>query len=301
MEQFKSGFVTIVGRPNVGKSTLINKMIGHKVSIVTNKAQTTRNNIRGILTEKDKYQIVFVDTPGIHTPKQDLDRIMNASALRSIKDVDLALFLVPADEIIGKNDRFILNELERQDIDKILVITKADSVKKDELFKKVLEWKELTNSFIDVVITSSVDDVNIDTLKELIVKHLPENDYQFYDDDVITDQPNRFAIREIIRENILLKAGQEIPHGVAIMVDELEETDQGMNIVATVIVERDSQKGIIIGRQGSKIKDIRYKSRKQIRELFKKEVNLELFVKVQKNWRNSPSLIKKLGYDKNKY
>ncbi|WP_027063194.1 GTPase Era [Mesoplasma seiffertii] len=300
-QEFKSGFVTIVGRPNVGKSTLLNKIIGAKVSIVTSKAQTTRNNIRGILTKKDEYQVVFVDTPGIHTSKKELDRFMNASALRSMKDVDLALFLVPADEAIGKNDMFILRELEKSEIDKILVITKADSVTKDKLFAKVLEWKELSDKFIDTIITSSVDNVNVDTLVNLIVKNLTENDYQFYDDDMVTDQPNRFAIREIIRENILMKAGQEIPHSVAIMIDELEENEEAMEITASIIVERKSQKGIIIGKQGSKISDIKYKSKKQIKELFEKDIHLELFVKVQENWRNSPSLIKKMGYDKNKY
>ncbi|WP_026389760.1 GTPase Era [[Acholeplasma] multilocale] len=300
-KKFKAGFVTIVGRPNVGKSTLLNKIIGHKISIVTNKAQTTRNNIRGILTKKDEYQMIFVDTPGIHTSKKELDRFMNASALRSMKDVDLALFLVPADELVGKNDLFILRELERSEIPKILVISKSDSVSKEELFKKVLEWKELSNGFIDTVITSSVKDVNIDTLIELIRKNLPETDYTFYDEDMITDQPNRFAIREIIRENILMKTGQEIPHSVAIMIDELIDEEDGMEITASIIVERSSQKGIIIGNQGTKIKDIKYKSKKQIKELFEKDVHLELFVKVQENWRNSPSLIKKMGYDKDKY
>lgn len=301
MNKFKSGFIAIVGRPNVGKSTLLNKMMGHKISIVTNKAQTTRNNIRGILTKKDEYQMIFVDTPGIHSSKNDLDRIMNASALKSMKDVDLILFLVPADEIIGKNDQFILKQLERKDVIKILVITKSDLVSKTKLLEKVLAWRELTQDFVETIIISSVENINVEILKDLIYKHLPENDYQFYDEDMITDQPNRFSIREIIRENILMKTGQEIPHSVAILIDQLDDNDDEMNIEATIIVERKSQKGIIIGSQGSKIKDIKYKSKKQISELFDKPVTLELFVKVQEDWRSSPSLIKKMGYDKDKY
>ncbi|ATZ17369.1 GTP-binding protein Era [Williamsoniiplasma luminosum] len=299
---FKSGFISIVGRPNVGKSTLINKMIGHKISIVTNKAQTTRNNIRGILTKKDEYQMIFIDTPGVHTSKKELDRFMNASALKSMKDVDIVIFLVPADETIGTNDKFILKQLEKQDVIKFLVITKSDLVSKNELFQKTQEWNEMVNNdFEEIIIISSTKDVNVDLLKDLILKHLPENDYQFYDEDMVTDQPNRFAIREIIRENILFKTGQEIPHSVAILIDELEEDESTINIVATIVVERESQKSIIIGQKGSKIKDIKYKSRKELKQLYEKNIELDLFIKVKENWRNSPSLIKMLGYDKNKY
>ncbi|PPE05200.1 GTPase Era [Williamsoniiplasma lucivorax] len=299
---FKSGFISVVGRPNVGKSTLVNKLIGHKISIVTNKAQTTRNNIRGILTKKDEYQMVFVDTPGIHTSKKELDRVMNASALKAIKDVDLVMFLVPADETIGVNDKFILSQLEKQDIVKFLIITKADLVSKAELFQKTQAWNELAgNTFAEIIIISSPQEINLEVLKNLILKHLPENGHRFYDDEMITDQPNRFAIREIIRENILLKAGQEVPHSVAILIDELEEDATTLSIVATIVVERETQKGIIIGQKGSKIKDIRYKSRKELKALYGKEIELELFIKVKENWRNSPSLIKQLGYDKNKY
>ncbi|ATZ18791.1 GTP-binding protein Era [Williamsoniiplasma somnilux] len=301
MANFKSGFVSIVGRPNVGKSTLLNKIMGHKISIVTSKAQTTRNNIKGILNKKDAYQIIFIDTPGVHNPKNDLDKVMNASALKSIKDVDLVLFLVPADEPIGKNDNFLLNELEKRDVPKILVITKADNVKKDKLLEKVIEWKSLSSNFKDVVITSSVENINIEKLKEIILDKLPESEHPYYPYETITDQPNRFLIREIIRENILLKTGQEIPHSVAILIDDLDDEENILNISASIIVERKSQKGIIIGKAGNKIKDIKYKSKKELQEIFGKKVNLEVFVKVQENWRNSPSLIKKLGYDKDKY
>ncbi|AJM71797.1 GTPase Era [Mycoplasma yeatsii] len=301
MNNFKSGFVSIIGRPNVGKSTLLNRIMKQKISIVTNKAQTTRNNIKGIYTKPNQYQIVFIDTPGVHTSKKQLDRFMNSSALKSTKDVDVLLFLAPADEVIGKNDMFLLKQIQNVETNKILVITKADSVSKEQLIQKASEWNTYQNQFDEIIITSSLENINIDKLLDLIVKYLPETNFQFYDDDTVTDQPERFTIREIIRESILLKTGQEVPHSVAILIDQLEKNEDEINIVATIVVERQSQKGIIIGKQGSKISDIRYKSKKQLQEIFEKPVNLELFVKVQENWRNSASLIKKMGYDKDKY
>ncbi|MCK8461739.1 GTPase Era [Mycoplasma capricolum subsp. capricolum] len=301
MNKFKSGFVSIIGRPNVGKSTLLNKLIGEKISIVTNKPQTTRNNIRGILTKKDKYQIVFIDTPGVHTTKKQLDKFLNTSALKSTKDVDVVLFLAPSDEVIGKNDLFLLKQIKNLDVFKILVITKADNVTKEQLILKANEWSAYQDQFNEIIITSSLTNLNIEKLLELIVNNLSDNDYQFYDDDILTDQSDRFMIKEIIRENILLKTGQEVPHSVAVLVEHLEQNETEMNISAAIIVERQSQKSIIIGKKGVKISDIRYKSKKQIQTLFKKHINLELFVKVQENWRNSPSLIKKMGYNKDQY
>ncbi|KEZ19000.1 GTPase Era [Mycoplasma capricolum subsp. capricolum] len=301
MNKFKSGFVSIIGRPNVGKSTLLNKLIGEKISIVTNKPQTTRNNIRGILTKKDQYQIVFIDTPGVHTTKKQLDKVLNTSALKSTKDVDVILFLAPSDEVIGKNDLFLLKQIKNLDVFKILVITKADNVTKEQLILKANEWSTYQDQFNEIIITSSLTNLNIEKLLELIVNNLSDNDYQFYDDDILTDQSDRFMIKEIIRENILLKTGQEVPHSVAVLVEHLEQNETEMNISAAIIVERQSQKSIIIGKKGVKISDIRYKSKKQIQTLFKKHINLELFVKVQENWRNSPSLIKKMGYNKDQY
>ncbi|KIM14141.1 GTPase Era [Mycoplasma capricolum] len=301
MNKFRSGFVSIIGRPNVGKSTLLNKLIGEKISIVTNKPQTTRNNIRGILTKKDQYQIVFIDTPGVHTTKKQLDKVLNTSALKSTKDVDVILFLAPSDEAIGKNDLFLLKQIKNLDVFKILVITKADNVTKEQLILKANEWSGYQDQFNEIIITSSLTNLNIEKLLELIVNNLSDNDYQFYDDDILTDQSDRFMIKEIIRENILLKTGQEVPHSVAVLVEHLEQNETEMNISAAIIVERQSQKSIIIGKKGVKISDIRYKSKKQIQALFKKHINLELFVKVQENWRNSPSLIKKMGYNKDQY
>ncbi|AGJ90835.1 GTPase Era [Mycoplasma putrefaciens] len=298
---FKSGFVVILGRPNVGKSTLLNQIMGHKISIVTNKAQTTRNNIRGVYTKPGAYQIVFVDTPGVHTTKKQLDRFLNSSALKTTKDVDLLLFLAPSNETIGKNDLFLLKQIQNLEIPKILVITKADLVNKEQLIVKATEWNAYQEFFDEIVITSSSQDLNLDKLLELIVKYLPQTNYQFYDQETITDQPERFMIREIIRENVLLKTGQEVPHSVAILIDQLEKYQTKVNIIASIVVERASQKAIMIGKQGSKIADIRYKSKKQIQQMYHQKVNLELFVKVQPNWTNSASLIKKMGYDKDKY
>lgn len=299
---FKSGFVAIVGRPNVGKSSLLNNLIGTKVSIVTNKAQTTRNNIRGILTEKDQYQMVFIDTPGVHNSKSELDRFMNSSAFKSLKEVDVILFLVPADEKIGKNDLLLFKEIQKKASPKFLVLTKSDLVSKTEMMAKLQEWNNLSNDqFTEILPISNFDKMNLETLKNLILNYLPENEFQFYDENTLTDQSNRFLIREIIRENILLKTGQEIPHSVAILIDVLEEKSDLIQIEAIIVVERNSQKGIIIGKQGKKIQDIKYKSKKQISNSLKKPVELDLFVKVKENWRRSASLVKKMGYDKNKY
>lgn len=299
---FKSGFVAIVGRPNVGKSSLLNNLIGTKVSIVTNKAQTTRNNIRGILTEKDQYQMVFIDTPGVHNSKSELDRFMNSSAFKSLKEVDVILFLVPADEKIGKNDLLLFKEIQKKVSPKFLVLTKSDLVSKTEMMAKLQEWNNLANDqFTEILPISNFDKMNLETLKNLILNYLPENEFQFYDENTLTDQSNRFLIREIIRENILIKTGQEIPHSVAILIDVLEEKSDLIQIEATIVVERNSQKGIIIGKQGKKIQDIKYKSKKQISTSLKKPVELDLFVKVKEKWRRSASLVKKMGYDKNKY
>lgn len=299
-KKFKSGFVSVIGRPNVGKSSLINELIGHKVSIVTNKPQTTRNNIRGILNVPGEYQIVFVDTPGFHTAKDGIDKLMNSSAFQSLKDTDIILFLAPVDEKIGKNDLYILEQLKKQtNIPQFLVLTKADLLPKEALIQKVTEWKKLFNPD-ETILISSTTRKNIDTLLELILRDLP-NDFAFFAPDQITDQPNRFYIKELIREQVLLKTGQEVPHSVAVLVDELEDDGELMQIRATIFVERDSQKGILIGKNGKKIQDIKYKVKKELVTIYQKKVELQLRVKVERDWKKSASLIKKMGYDKNKY
>lgn len=298
---FKVGFVSVVGRPNVGKSSLVNDLIGTKVSIVTNKAQTTRNNIRGILTKESEYQLVFMDTPGVHSPKKELDKVLNTTAFRSIKDSDVALFVVPANEKIGKNDLLILNDLLKKDVEKVLLISKIDLVSRTELEEKIAEWAEIAPSIKTVIPFAVENEATKNNLIKNLTNLVPESDYQFYPSDQQSDQSTRFLVKEILRENILFKTGQEVPHSVAILVDEFEQTSDSMNIAATIIVERQSQKGILLGHNGDKIKDIKYKTRKELKRLFNKKIHLEVFIKVQENWRNSPSLIKKMGYNKDKY
>ncbi|AXK51104.1 GTPase Era [Spiroplasma alleghenense] len=301
MEKIKSGFVSIVGRPNVGKSTLLNTFLNRKVSIVTNKAQTTRNNITGILNSKSEYQIVFVDTPGIHDHKHELGKFMNKSAMYSTKSADVILFLAPANEFIGENDNFILRALKEREVPVILVVTKKDLVDEKTLQNKISEWKEIDFKFTEIITISSTDSLNIDVLKNKIVDFLPETGIEYFPSDMFTDQPERFIVRETIREEILIQTEEEIPHSVAILIERFHEKSWIIKIMATIIVERDSQKGIIIGKGGSKIKAIGTAARIKLRSLFGKEFHLELFVKVEKKWRSSPSLIKKLGYDKDTY
>ncbi|AUB31829.1 GTPase Era [Spiroplasma floricola] len=300
MQKIKSGFISIIGRPNVGKSTLLNTLLEKKVSIVTNKAQTTRNRINGILTHSDA-QYIFVDTPGIHKAQHELGRFMNKVALSSTKGVDLILFLAPADEFIGDNDKFILNALKERDVPVFLVITKSDLVKSDRLETKVKEWKQQDFKFEKILTISSTMGNNLNELLNEIKSSLPETGIKFYPDDTFTDQPERFLIREIIREEILLQTEQEIPHSVAILIDKFEEKKDIIKVIASIICERQSQKGIIIGNKGDKIKSIGINSREKLEHLFDKKFYLELFVKTKEKWRQSASLIKQLGYDKDSY
>ncbi|AUM62799.1 GTPase Era [Spiroplasma monobiae] len=300
MEKIRSGFVSIIGRPNVGKSTLLNTLLKKKVSIVTDKAQTTRNRINGILTQDDA-QYIFVDTPGVHKAQHELGRFMNKVALSSTKGVDIILFLAPADEFIGDNDKFILNALKERDVPVFLVITKSDLVKTDRLETKIKEWKQQDFKFEKVLTISSTMGNNLQELLDEIKGKLPETGIKFYPDDTFTDQPERFLIREVIREEILLQTEQEIPHSVAILIDKFEEKKDIIKVIASIICERQSQKGIIIGNKGAKIKSIGIHSREKLEALFDKKFYLELFVKTKEKWRQSASLIKQLGYDKDSY
>ncbi|WP_025363302.1 GTPase Era [Spiroplasma culicicola] len=300
MENIKSGFIGIIGRPNVGKSTLLNTLLEKKVAIVTNKAQTTRNRINGILTKPD-CQYVFVDTPGVHKAQNELDRYMNKVALQATKGVDVILFLAPSDEYIGDNDRFILNSLKERDVPVFLIITKCDAVKPEILDQKIREWKQLEHDFLDVISISSTHNLNLDVLLEKIKEQLPETGFKFYPDEQYTDQPERFLIREVIREEILLQTEQEVPHSVAILIDKFEEKKDIIRVIASIVCERSSQKGIIIGNKGTKIKQIGIETRKKLEAIFSKQFYLELFVKTKEKWRQSASLIKQLGYDKDSY
>jgi GTP-binding protein Era len=300
MDKIKSGFVSLVGRPNTGKSTLMNTILGKDISIVTDKAQTTRNKINGIYN-KDNLQIVFVDTPGVHNVKNELDRFMNRTALQATKGTDLILFLAPANEHIGKNDLFILQNLKDREIEIVLLITKIDTVSKDELDAKIAEWKGVAKDIKKIIPISAVAGAGLNELMAEIAANIPETGYKFYPDEMSSDQPERFIVREIIREQILNLTSEEVPHSVAILIDEFKETKTLLRVTASIVMERESQKGIIIGAKGAMIKTIGIKAREKMESIFGSKVFLELFVRANKNWRQSASLIKRMGYDKDTY
>ncbi len=295
---FKSGFVSIVGRPNVGKSTLLNHILQTKLAITSATAQTTRNTIQGIYTD-DEAQIIFMDTPGIHKPQDGLGSFMNTNALNSIYGVDLVLFIAPADEKIGKGDRFIVERLKEADGPVYLVLNKIDLLSKDQLIEKLNEWKELFD-FKEIIPISAVEGDNIDHLITTIKNDLEEG-VMYYPKDHITDHPERFIMAEFIREKILYFTHEEIPHSVAIVIEKMEEDDNGVHIMAAIVVDRPSQKAIIIGKQGSMIKKIRQNARREMKRFLQTSVDLELFVKVEKDWRNKQKYLREFGYDENDY
>ncbi|UZQ29233.1 MAG: GTPase Era [Spiroplasma phoeniceum] len=294
----KSGFVAIVGRPNVGKSTLLNTILNNKVAIVTAKAQTTRNRIQGIYNDQES-QIVFMDTPGIHKAHHEMGKFMNKVALSATKAADVILFLAPANEHIGDNDRYIIRALQERAIAIVLVVTKIDLVSKGNLIVKISEWEKI-NQFTAIIPVSTVKHKNIETLLTLLKTHLALGP-QYYTDYMLTDQPEKFLIREIIREKILLLTEDEIPHSVAILIDKIDDQPHLLKIVASICVERDSQKGIIIGKQGRLIKQIGTQARLELEQILGTKIFLELFVKVVDKWRDKPSMIARLGYNKESY
>ncbi|WP_281678465.1 GTPase Era [Eggerthia catenaformis] len=295
---YKSGFVSIVGRPNAGKSTLLNRILGTKLVITSATAQTTRNSVQGIYTDDDA-QIVFLDTPGIHKPQDGLGSFMNSNALNSIQDMDLVLFVAPADEIIGKGDRFIVSRLENADCPVFLLLNKSDLLTKEELARKILEWQKLF-SFNQIIPISALHGDNVDELLKAVKELLPEGE-AVYPKDMITDHPEQFILSEFIRERILYFTREEVPHNVAIVVEDWKETEHDISIMAAIVVDRKSQKGIIIGKQGTMIKKIREQSRRQMTRFVGKTVHLELFVKVESNWRNKAKYLKEFGYNQDDY
>lgn len=294
----KSGFVAIVGRPNVGKSTLLNTILNNKVVIVTAKAQTTRNRIQGIYNDQES-QIVFMDTPGIHKAHHEMGKFMNKVALSATKAADVILFLAPANEHIGDNDRYIIRALQERAIPIVLVVTKIDLVSKGDLMVKIAEWEKI-HQFTAIIPVSAVKHKNLETLLTLLKTHLAVG-RQYYPDDMLSDQPEKFLIREIIREKILLLTEDEIPHSVAILIDKIDDQPQLLKIMASICVERDSQKGIIIGKQGRLIKQIGTQARLELEQILGTKIFLELFVKVVDKWRDKPSMIARLGYNKESY
>lgn len=295
-EKFKSGFVTIVGRPNVGKSTLINHIIGEKITITSDKAQTTRNRVQGIYTT-DKEQIVFIDTPGIHKPKHQLGRYMVKSALSTLNEVDIVLFMINVSEKMGPGDRFIIERLKTVESPVFLVMNQIDKIHPDELLPMIEAYQEELN-FDEVIPVSALDGNNVDRLMEVISSYLEEGP-QYYPTDQISDHPEYFIVQELIREKVLELTREEIPHSVAVQTESMEKIDEDMiEVRATIVVERGSQKGIIIGKRGSMLKEIGTRARKDIQKLLGSKVYLELWVQVKADWRNTPRDLGDFGYQK---
>lgn len=295
---FKSGFVTIVGRPNVGKSTLMNYIMGEKLSIVSNKPQTTRNNIQTILTKKD-YQIVFVDTPGIHKPKHKLGEYMVNSAKDSMKEVDLVIFITNPGEELGRGDKFILESLKNCKVPVFLVLNKVDETTKENVAKSLVEFSKEFN-FKEIIPISALRGKNVDTLLKLMVENLPEGP-KYYPDDMITDVQERFVVAELVREKALRTLRDEVPHGIAVDVIQMKQKENGTyHIEVDLICEKDSHKGIIIGKDGQSLRKIGESARYELERFLDAKVNLKVWVKVRKEWRDNQNLLKELGYKKNK-
>ena len=296
-EDFKSGFAAIIGRPNVGKSTLMNHLIGQKIAITSRKPQTTRNRIQTVYTS-ERGQIVFLDTPGIHKAKNKLGEYMVNVAQRTFQDADVILWLVEASDYIGAGEQHIAQQLKRTKLPVILVMNKVDKVDRKELPGFIDAYRKILD-FAEIVPVSALRSVNLDTLLDCIFKYLPYGP-QFYDEDTVTDQPQRQIVAEMIREKALRCLEEEIPHGIAVTIDRMKERPEGglVDIDATIICERDSHKGIIIGKQGAMLKKIGSQARTEIERMLEEKVNLKLWVKVKKDWRDSDFLIKNFGYDK---
>lgn len=292
--QYKSGFAALVGRPNVGKSTLMNHLIGQKIAITSNKPQTTRNRIQTVYT-CEKGQIVFLDTPGIHKAKNKLGDYMVHVAESTMKDVDVVLWLVEPTAYIGAGERHILEQLKRCKLPVILVINKIDTVKKNAVMEAIENYRK-EMEFSEIVPVSALRSNNTDTLLECIFRYLPYGE-PFYDEDTVTDQPQRQIVAEMIREKALRCLEEEIPHGIAVAIEQMKFKEHIVDIDATIICERESHKGIVIGKQGSMLKKIGSQARKDIEDMLECQVNLQLWVKVKKDWRDSDFLLKNFGYN----
>lgn len=295
---YKSGFVTLIGRPNVGKSTLMNSLIGQKIAITSNKPQTTRNRIQTVYTSEEG-QIVFVDTPGIHKAKNKLGDYMVNVAERTLKEVDVALWLVEPSNFIGAGEQHIIEQLSKVSTPVILVINKIDTVKKEELLGFIDTYRKEMD-FDEIVPVSALKKENTDELIKCIMKYLPYGP-AFYDEDTVTDQPQRQIVAEMIREKALRCLDEEIPHGIAVTIEKMKWRGNIVDIEATIICERESHKGIIIGKQGSMLKKIGMNARKDIENMLESKVNLQLWVKVKKDWRDSEFLLKNFGYNQKEY
>ncbi|MBB6678738.1 GTPase Era [Cohnella lubricantis] len=293
-EKFKSGFVAIVGRPNVGKSTLMNQVIGQKIAIMSDKPQTTRNKIHGVYTT-DNAQIVFLDTPGIHKPNSKLGDYMVKSAQSALQEVEAVLFLIDVSEELGGGDRFIIELLKKVQTPVILVLNKIDKVHPEQLLPVIEKYSKL-HSFADIVPVSAVHGSNVQTLLNQLVGYLPEGP-MYYPADQVTDHPEQFVCAELIREKILQLTREEIPHSIAVEIESMGTSDNGVvRIGAVIYVERQSQKGIVIGKNGAMLKQVGKMAREDMERLLGSKIFLELWVKVKEDWRNRESVLKSLGF-----
>ncbi|MCZ8534903.1 GTPase Era [Psychrobacillus psychrodurans] len=301
-ENYKSGFISIIGRPNVGKSTFLNRVIGQKIAIMSDKPQTTRNKVQGVLTLENS-QMVFIDTPGIHIPKHKLGDFMLKVAKNTLREVDVIMFMVNAVEPRGKIDEYIMEMLEKNETPVFLVINKIDQVHPEKLVD-IIESYTKKYDFAEILPISALQGNNVDKLLETIQSYLPQGP-QYYPADQVTDHPERFIISELIREKVLHLTREEIPHSIAVVIDKIkkeEDTEKDMiRVSATIVVERDSQKGIVIGKKGALLKEVGTRARKDIEMLLGTNVYLELWVKVQKDWRNKSAHLKDYGFRDDEY
>lgn len=294
MNEYKSGFVTIIGRPNVGKSTFVNRVIGHKIAIMSDKAQTTRNKIQGVMTTNDA-QIIFLDTPGIHKPKHKLGDYMMKVAKNTLSEIDAVMFMVNVNEDIGRGDEYIMEMLKTIKTPVFLVLNKIDLVHPDALMPKIEAYQKYMD-FTEIIPISALEGLNIEHFINVLKSYLPEGP-QYYPDGQISDHPEQFVVSELIREKILETTTEEIPHSIGVNVERMiQESEDRVRVEATIYVERDSQKGIVIGKGGKKLKTIGQRARRDIEHLLGSKVYLDLWVKVQKDWRNKSSFIKQMGY-----
>ncbi|MEC1179926.1 GTPase Era [Metasolibacillus meyeri] len=298
---YKSGFISIIGRPNVGKSTFLNRVVGQKIAIMSDKPQTTRNKVQGVLTQ-DHSQMIFIDTPGIHKPKHKLGEFMLKVSKNTLREVDVILFMVNAEQKIGKGDEFILELLAGNQTPVFLIINKIDQVHPDELITIIESYKD-KYPFSEIVPISALQGNNVENLLAKLEEYLPEGP-QYYPADQVTDHPERFIISELIREKVLHLTREEIPHSIAVVIDKIKRDEENENMIrvqATIMVERDSQKGIVIGKRGALLKEVGTLARKDIEMLLGSKVYLELWVKVQKDWRNKQTHLRDFGFREDEY
>ncbi len=296
MVEFKSGFIAIIGRPNAGKSTLLNALLNEKIAITSEKAQTTRNNILGILTNTQA-QYVFIDTPGLHKAKHELGKSMNKGVYNSLQDADVIYLMVDAKAAFGSGDEYILQVLKNYDTPVFLLLNKCDLLRKEQILKRMQEYS-VRHDFAEILPISASAQKNLDDLLSTTNKYLQQG-VCFYPEDMKSDRSDDFRIREMIREQVLHRTQEEVPHSVAVVIEHKEETENKLIIQAVVVVERASQKGILIGKQASMIRSITLASQREIKAMLNKKVELELYVRVENNWRNKSSKLNKLGYSEN--